>query len=291
MYPTIAKWLRNLDSLKQGPEEPVDTYYSRFKKLVKRVEARAVLQDEQKLYYFRKGLCPTTLPILLTDNPNALARLLELARTYEQGTDFATNADPDPSNPNAAAYEKEIEELTKQMNQMSLNYASIASALSAQTEPTYRPKQPTQFYQKPRPTNNSRPNVVCYRCSEKGHFARDCMSERLPTKKQCYQMTNRNQNKQRIHYAAAEEDYTEEEEIYITHEPRPKPYNTNRKMQREAQKEIQKKSKSQKEIKLRNRAVYVEEPEFEDMVEEPIEPPKPAKPTRKRVPKLPSVID
>ena len=62
-------------------------------------------------------------------------------------------------------------------------------------------------------------------------------------------------------------------------------------MQKEAQKEIQKKSESQKEIKLRNRAVHVEEPEFENMVKEPIEPPKSAKPTRKRVQKLPSVID
>ena len=84
--------------------------------MVKRVEARAALQDAQKLYYFKKGLHSATLPILLTHNPNNLARLLELARTYEQGTDFATNADPGPSNPNAAAYEKEIEELTKQMN-------------------------------------------------------------------------------------------------------------------------------------------------------------------------------
>ena len=119
------------------------------------MKARAGLQNAQKLYYFKKGLHPAILPIFLTHNPNNLARLLELARTYKQGTYFATNADSGPSNPNAATYEKEIKELTKQMNQMSLNYASIASALSAQTEPTYCPKQPTQFYQKPRPTNNS----------------------------------------------------------------------------------------------------------------------------------------
>ena len=48
------KWLRDLDLLKQEPEGPVNAYYSRFKKLVKRVEARAGLQDAQKLYYFKK---------------------------------------------------------------------------------------------------------------------------------------------------------------------------------------------------------------------------------------------
>ena len=137
------KWLRELDSLKQGPEESVDSYYARFKRLVKRVNTQAAqLSDPQKLFYFKKGLRPAILPILLTHDPNDLAALLELARTYEQGTDFATNANPGPSNPNAAAYEKEIEQLTQQMNQMSLNYATIASALSAQTEPTYRQNNP-----------------------------------------------------------------------------------------------------------------------------------------------------
>src|SRR5260364_116821 len=211
------KWLRDLDTLKQGPEEPVEAYNNRFKRLIKRVEARAALQDAQKLYYFKKRLRPATLPILLTHNPANLNDLFNLAKTYEQGADFATNADPSVNNPNIAACEKEIEQLTKQMNQMSLKYASIASALSAQTELQYHPKQTKQFYQKPRPTNNSRPNVICYRCSEQGHYARDCMAERLPTKEQRYQMNSRPQMKQKIYYVAVEEEYySDEDEVYVT---------------------------------------------------------------------------
>ena len=135
--------------------------------------------------------------------------------------DFATNADPGPSTSKAATYDKEIEQLTKQMNQMSLNYATIASALSAQTEQQYRPRQqPTQVYQKPRPSNNNySSNILCYRCNERGHIARDCMSERLPTKEQCYQLNQRTQVKKNIHYAATEqdEDYDDysENEVYI----------------------------------------------------------------------------
>ena len=138
---------------------------------------------------------------------------------------------------------------------MLLNYASIASALSAQTEPQtqYHPNQPRQFYQKPNPvnnprsnnyprfTNNPRPNnyprfannsksnIVCYRCSEYGHIARDCMAERLPTKEQRYQMNAKPQTNRKINYAAVEDEeyYSDEDEVYITRTPRPKPYSTN----------------------------------------------------------------
>ena len=75
-----------------------------------------------------------------------MVTLLGLARTYEQGTDFATNADPGPSNSKTVAYEKEIEQLTKQINQISLNYTTIASALSTQTEQKYQLRQPTKSY-------------------------------------------------------------------------------------------------------------------------------------------------
>ena len=71
--------------LKQGPNEPVDSYYSRFKRIIKRIDAgTASLQDAQKLYYFKKGLRAEILPILLTHIPADLATLLGLARTYEQ---------------------------------------------------------------------------------------------------------------------------------------------------------------------------------------------------------------
>ena len=114
------------------------------------------------MYYFKKRLRPEILPILLTHAPADLATFLGLARTHEQGTDFATNANPGPSNSKSVTYEKEIEQLTKQMNQISLNYATVASALSAQTEKQYRPRQTTQGYQKPRPNNNYQSNILCY---------------------------------------------------------------------------------------------------------------------------------
>ena len=100
-----------MDILKQSSNKPVNFYYSRFKRLIKRIDAGATaLQDPQKLYYFKKGLRAEILPILLTHAPADLAALLTLARTHEQGMDFATNANPGPSTSKAATYDKEIEQ-------------------------------------------------------------------------------------------------------------------------------------------------------------------------------------
>ena len=98
-------------------------------------------------------------------------------------------------------------------------------------------------------------------------------------------MSQKTQMKKNIHYAAVEEneDYEDysEEEVYITWAPWYKPYNTDRK----TQKEIPKKSESQKEIRLRNQTVFTEPEEIEI---EPIEVTKLAKKWNK---KLLSIID
>ena len=63
------------------------------------------------------------------------------------------------------------------------------------------------------------------------------------------------------------------------------------KYKKKLKEKIKKKSESQKEIRLRSRTVFPDEPELEDMVNEPIKVFKPPKTTRKRNQKLPSVID
>ena len=133
--------------MKQGLNEPVDSYYSRFKRIIKRIDTgTASFQDAQKLYYFKKRLRAEILPILLTYILADLATLLGLARTYKQGTNFTTNADSSLSTSKATTYDKKIKQLTKQINQILLNYTTIISALSTQTEKQYWPRQSTQGY-------------------------------------------------------------------------------------------------------------------------------------------------
>src|SRR5260364_333748 len=133
------------------------------------------MPDAQKMYYFKKGLRPDLLPFLLMHNPGYLNAILELACTHEQGTDFATDADP-VSSKGSKNYKKEIEQLTKQMQQLSLNYATIASALTAQTEKSLFKNN--SYYGN---TNKRSTNFSCFRCGEPGHYAKNCLAKKLPT--------------------------------------------------------------------------------------------------------------
>src|SRR5437868_7392212 len=86
-------WLRELDSFKQQTDKPVDTYYSKFKRLVKRVNTGGAIPDAHKQYYFKKVLRTDILLIILIYALADLLGILNLARVYEQGTNFAINTD------------------------------------------------------------------------------------------------------------------------------------------------------------------------------------------------------
>src|SRR6185437_4530635 len=54
------KWLKELDTIKQGSDEPIEAYYSRFNRLIKRSE---ITDGDRVLFYFKKGLRSDLLPI------------------------------------------------------------------------------------------------------------------------------------------------------------------------------------------------------------------------------------
>ena len=74
-----------------------------------------------------------------------------------------------------------LEALTKQMEQLSLNYANIVNVLAAQAENSKPKNNPPRTSNVNNNNNNRRPfdisQVVCFRCNEKGHYAKNCMSK------------------------------------------------------------------------------------------------------------------
>ena len=184
------------------------------------------------------------------------------------------------------------------MQQMTLNYATIASAL---TEPTPKVQQQFQPRTQFQPRNQYQPRTqfqsrnqyqrsftTCYNCEEKGHYARDCLAEKQPTMGQYKQMTQDNRRKN-INYIGIEDD--DVDEVYITRTPRNQPYSTNRKQAKFSNKN----SEFQREFKLRNRTVMPDEPDTQ-MDEIPVEIPIDVPVTKRTKPKpkfktYPSVIE
>ena len=81
-------------------------------------------------YYFSNcniGLSPALIPLVSTANPANLNTAIERARLVEAEFNYAPAKDLTEK-----AHEAEIDDLTKKIEQLSINYATLASALVAQ---------------------------------------------------------------------------------------------------------------------------------------------------------------
>ena len=140
------QWYHELNTLRQGGDESVDEYTHKFRTLVDRIE----LQDAaQKKRLYIMGLLPAYTPLVYTQNPADVDAAVEAARRVELGYGFAsgskkkTSTTIDRSNnighdllENSPVTSKELEDLSKKLEQLTVNYANIASALLVQ--PTNR---------------------------------------------------------------------------------------------------------------------------------------------------------
>ena len=135
------------------------------------------------------NLSPILTPLVSTANPADLTAAIERARVVETGYNYIPSKEvtiPVPSavreNPKEAPKaitsisNQEVDELSKKIEQLSLNYASLVSALTVQ------PAQTTTVQQRrprtPRPLHQATSNITCFNCGKPGHMIRDCPSPR-----------------------------------------------------------------------------------------------------------------
>src|SRR5581483_43831 len=271
------KWLKDLEGRRQGPSESVDSYYTDFKKLIKRADLEENMSDLQKLRHFLKGLRPEVAPLVAMTAPANVGAALQLAQQYENGQDLINHEQPTRTKPEKTfgfkskeASHDPMDELVQKFEKMHLKFAEQIENLNSKIERTNKPYFRSNIIPTSgtyTPENGPR---VCFKCGKAGHIARFCRSERNSYTQTRYQQPQQSQQvkkDKRINYITVEETSEEEESsdeeeqlVYVGQKERPKPYNTNRK----EQKEKVKRSESTKEFNLRSRKNTIQPMEVED---------------------------
>jgi hypothetical protein len=148
---------------------------------------------------FLIGLNPAYTLMVYAQNSNDLAATVNAARNIEISYNFATGKTPRDtsvtlststfaSSKPAPVVSTEIDELTKKLEQLTINYANLSSAMLAQppaprrkngpNETTYRPQNigPNAYVYRPQNTGTN--DFSCYNCNAPRHIARNCTQPR-----------------------------------------------------------------------------------------------------------------
>ena len=255
--------------------------------MVKRADIDNDLSNTQKLRYFIRGLKPEIAPIVAMTAPDNVIEALRKAQQYENGQDLINYEEPKKIVGKNTIQEDPMDKLIKKFEKMQLNLAERIELLTAQVE-NNRSHPNNRTYTTPPRSTPQRSQIICYKCNEPGHIARDCLSEKFVKPRSNNSAPNR-----RINYIeASDEEEEDEEEIYSGMRGRPrndrsKPYETNRNIT----KEKTKKSESAKELNLRTRRIIPDPMETEEESEEIIPPIVPPKVQKPRMKSQPSIID
>src|SRR5436309_4071356 len=103
--------------------ESVDDFSFCFQRLLRKADPNSQIPAVMQVRMYLNGLAPLLTPLVSTSAPANLAAAIERTRTVETGYNYA----PIVTNNN-----NEIDELTKKIEQLSLNYANVTSALAVQ---------------------------------------------------------------------------------------------------------------------------------------------------------------
>ena len=184
------QWYQELTNLRQATDESIDEYTNKFIKLADRVRINDVAQ-RKRMYLM--GLNPGYTPLVYAQNPADLNAAIDAARRVEIGFNFASGIPPKKVSLSTAATDnpitkavldttpvtnQEVDELTKKLEQLTVNYANLTTALLAQTA-TLQERRPA-VRSTPRTTTTRTSTITCFNCGKQGHIIRECSHPRTP---------------------------------------------------------------------------------------------------------------